>query len=79
MTDFKGLMEFCRKAWKWETYFNIKEDENESSKTLICEISTGGWSGNESIIGALQDNMMFWMMCWEQSRRGGHYIFNVKI
>lgn len=41
----------------------------------IYWLSTGGWSGNEDLIGALQDNQMFWALYWQQSRRGGHYIF----
>jgi hypothetical protein len=40
-------------------------------------ISTGGWSGNEDIIDAMSRNLMLWMLTWQQSRRGGHYIFEV--
>lgn len=40
------------------------------------ELHTGGWSGNEDIIGALHQNFLFWSMYWWTSRRGGHYIFN---
>jgi hypothetical protein len=67
--DFKGLMEFCRKCWQWDDYFTV--DGN------TYELHTGGWSGNEDVIGALQDNILFWALCWQQSKRGGHYIFEV--
>ena len=68
--NFKGLMRYCHKAWRYEEYFT---ELNE-----FYDVHTGGWSGNESIINALQENVMFWAMCWEQSRRGGHYIFKIR-
>ena len=39
--------------------------------------STGGYSANEEAIGAMMDNAMLWMMTWQQSRRGGHYRFQL--
>lgn len=39
-------------------------------------ISTGGWSGNEEIIGHLKRSF-FWFRYWETSRRGGHFTFHV--
>ena len=65
--DFKGLMDFVESAWKYPDYWVQHGQE-------ICA-STGGWSGNESLIEALSENRVFWLMCWMQSRRGGHYIF----
>ena len=43
----------------------------------LFRISTGGWSGNESIIRAMERNGMMWHLNWVQSRRGGHYIFEI--
>ena len=45
---------------------------------LRFDISTGGWSGNEDIIGALEQNQMFHMLCPVSWRRGGHYIYDVQ-
>ena len=39
---------------------------------------TGGWSGCEEIIQAMQQNTMCWMMCWESSFRGGTYRFKAR-
>lgn len=44
----------------------------------IWEVATGGWSGNEDIIGALQDNTLFWTICWNLSKRGGYYEFKCR-
>jgi len=67
--DLSGLVEFVRQRWRWEYGWR------SSGRNLW--MSTGGWSGNEEIIGALQENRLFWSMCWVYSRRGGHYRFNL--
>jgi hypothetical protein len=41
------------------------------------ELHTFGWSGNEDRINALHKNWMFMAMCWQSSRRGGHYEFTL--
>jgi len=45
------------------------------------QLSTGGWSGCESVISALKEGSgnpkipWFWLLYWYQSRAGGHYWF----
>ena len=73
--DFAGLMAFAKSIW-WMSDWGWDEESVEGRTAF--NISTGGWSGNEEIIDAMMDNKMFWLFCWEQSRRGGHYIFKVK-
>lgn len=60
--------------WKEERDQHAWFDERQITRYLV---STAGWSGNESIIRALQKNIFFWPLYWVQSRRGGHYIFEV--
>lgn len=67
--DLQDLWSFVRSLWSYPEYFC--EDNGQWS------ISTGGWSGNEDVIAALQGNWTFWLLCWQQSRRGGHYIFDL--
>lgn len=67
--EFINLMEYVHKLWSYSDngYWRRKGD--------IFYISTAGWSGNEEIIAALQENTIFWLLYWQQSKRGGHYIF----
>jgi len=41
------------------------------------ELHTLGWSGNESIIRALELNFYFFLLYWKKTERGGHYYFSV--
>ena len=78
------LLAFVRELWAYTEFW--REEKNVTTIDLknykvvadVYHVSTAGWSGNESIIMALQENWMFWTFCWEQSNRGGHYIFHVK-
>lgn len=67
--DYSNLIEKLKEIWRWNDY--IKHEGNH------LELHTGGWSGNEDIIAALQGSM-FWMFNWQKSERGGHYYFTLK-
>jgi hypothetical protein len=81
-SDPKGWFEFIESiwhlaSWGWEEKTEKHElfDERDVHRYYV---STAGWSGNESIIKAMQQNKMMWHLNWVQSRRGGHYIFELK-
>lgn len=81
MSD-KELFDFVKSIW-WMPDWGWTEceaiDELTGETTYCYNISTGGWSGNESIIQAMQENKyFFWHLHWVQSRRGGHYIFELR-
>ena len=71
--DCKALLDYIYDLWKYADcgYWSVNDDKD------MYSISTGGWSGNESLISAMMGNHVFWMLCWYSSRRGGHYEFNV--
>jgi hypothetical protein len=78
------LLEFVKDCWwmpgwGWSE-LDIVDDLATSFETPyhVYRISTGGWSGNESLIHSMQKNTMFWMLAWYSSRRGGHYEFRVR-
>jgi len=77
--EYPSLMQYVTDAWSdygWFEQTGGHFDPMEDETPWAC--ATGGWSGNESIIGALQDNFAFWMTCWECSARGGYYEFHLK-
>lgn len=83
--DFPGLMEFIGRLWWWPECGEQESGPDwsfamaaEHNGKAVYRLRTGGWSGNEDLIAALQDNAMFWITCWEESRRGGHYTFEIQ-
>ena len=69
--DWTDLLAFVETLWRYaDTGYWVQHGNR-------YEVSTVGWSGNESIIAALEENLIFWTMCWWSSRRGGHYEFKV--
>lgn len=73
---FKFLKEHWYMAsWGWSEGW-VDHDWDEGRKVYQYHISTAGWSGNETLIRAMEENFL-WHIVWIQSRRGGHYIFEL--
>lgn len=68
-SDLARMVEFAKGLWRYPNFWTQTGDR-------LC-ISTGGWSGNESLVAAMQRNRIFWIICWHQSTRGGHYEFDL--
>jgi hypothetical protein len=71
--DGVSLAEYIVSLWNWSEYGPLK---GKRVKTLT--LRTGGWSGNEDIIDALNHNFMFTSLFWQKSERGGLHIYKIK-
>lgn len=67
--DPQACLDFVRSLWCYPDYVTSNGD--------MYRFATGGWSGNESLIGALQENVSIWSLCWMSSQRGGVHCFSV--
>lgn len=77
--DPMGLFSYLQCLW-WDKDKGIKIRKAKSglgNPIWRIELHTYGWSGNESLIEALEQNQMMQLLYWVESRRGGHYIYEV--
>lgn len=78
----KEWFEFIHDLWHLRSFGwsegEAPHDWDKDKTVYIYELSTAGWSGNEAIIRAMEKNDMLWHLVWVQSRRGGHYIFELR-
>jgi len=58
----------------WWMDYGVKVQRKYRGEIKVF-LSTGGWSGNESMIYALRANKLFWMRYYYSHRVGGHYVF----
>jgi len=69
----EGLLNLIEDNTNWAD----RQISRTGKRVIRYEYHTGGWSGNEDVIGALRHNFLFWSMYWERSTRGGHYYFRI--
>lgn len=79
--DQKGWFIFIESLWAMKDFGwsegVARHEYRADEKVYLYELSTAGWSGNESIIRAMEKNNFLWQMVWWSSRRGGHYTFQL--
>ncbi len=81
--NLRPLFDTCFNVlWSYPQFVNyeVSADYFGSSNvvkslTHTWDVATGGWSGNEDIIMALQENYVVWGITWQLSERGGRYVF----
>ena len=67
--DYLDFFKFIIRCW----------DENYGRAILgrkYLTLITGGWSENESILSAVEQNR-YMQACWESSKRGGWYRYEL--
>jgi hypothetical protein len=90
--DVHKLIDYIEDIWWLSSWGFIKKELTEKyesrdeidekpykHKYTYLELHTGGWSGNEDIITALQQNRHFFIFYWTESRVGGHYTFKITL
>lgn len=79
LKDCEGLAEFVVSKWSYgvNEFSDWRKDEDGKPYRLLV-LATAGWSGNEDIISALHKNLMFNMICWRSSHRGGLHIYHIR-
>ena len=73
------LLDLIEGCWHWPDCCFVKKTGFTHFFRKPCiklELHTGGWSGNEEIMGILQSSD-FWILYWVKSERGGHYYFEI--
>jgi len=78
--DPRGWFKFIENIWYLRScvWSEVRKADLDLPDKIEYHISTAGWSGNEDIIRAMQENNILWSDTWVQWRTGGHYIFHVK-
>jgi len=59
ISHYVKWIDFIKSAWDWPDFISIRESQYKKVKGEVLTLSTGGWSGNESIIGAMKINILY--------------------
>jgi len=80
--DLNGCLDFVHDLWHYGGPWCSTDISNVESELLharpidrYLRCATGGWSGNEEIVAAMDGNAMLRVMCWRLSAAGGLHIW----
>lgn len=76
LADMEAAMDFAGSAWRYDAWSKERgwTDPDDGNRPRVRYVfSTYGWSGNESIVDAIEGNQMLQMIGAWSWRRGGHY------
>jgi hypothetical protein len=81
--EFLAAMDFAGRAWsypdRWQREDDWPDPDLFDRPCTRYTFSTGGWSGNESIVSAIEANMILQMVGVWSWRRGGHYEYRFPV
>jgi hypothetical protein len=77
--DAIDLMEFVGMAWSYPDRWKVERqwEDDLGHKKARYIFSTGGWSGNEDLVGAMENNPMLRILGPWSWQRGGHYEYRL--
>ena len=61
----------------WNITYGAYQIKWINSKRYKLTLITGGWSGNESVMAAINKNKWFDMFYWQMSKRGGLHEYEI--
>ncbi len=73
--DVWKMISWIEMCWNF-TYGKVKSSKKRGKK-LRYTLITGGWSGNELVMAAIEKNKWFNMLYWYKSERGGLHEYEI--
>lgn len=84
----REALELAERAWHWDGWATrtlrpeelamVRRHHEDEPMPEYFRFATGGWSGNEDIIIALERNFLVLGMCWQLSACGGLHIYELR-
>jgi len=79
--DLAAIMAYVHDRWKYDAWEeqDLIDVDYKGQREHAYVFSMYGWSGNESLIGALEENEIFRIIAPYSWRRGGHYEYRIPL